>query len=204
MNFWDTIVRGEYVMIALAVLLIVIIIIWWVRAARLNSLQKKNSALLHRVRDYVVEGDIENAVHLTESLDMPGARVISAGLHRLGHNICDVTSAMDMAMATEDSEITKGNRWLKTLAVISPLLGFGGTLAGICDALERVAANGVLADISMLSQEVAPCLVTSIAGLGVGVIAIVAYSCLSGLIAKTKDRLHQLSMEFIDLLNEPS
>ena len=204
MNFWETITRGEYVMFALAVLLIIVVIIWAVRASKLSSLIKKNVSMMHRIRDYVVEGDLDNAIELCQNSPNPGSRVICAGLSRVGQHMSEVSSVMSTARDAEVGNLERGKRWIYAIAVMAPLIGAAGTLAGICDGLMELADAGAFADMALLGQEIAPTIVTTIAGLGVGVFAIFAYFCLDGTIDKTKSFLANLALEFEELLNEPS
>ena len=204
MTFLETLSAGEYVMIDLAAILVIAIIIWIARACALSSLQKKNVAMMHRIRDYIVEGDIENAKELCESQQTPGAAVILAGLSRVGRQMGEISDAVNSALNIQNAELEKGKRWLQAIAIMSPLIGLGGSLAGICDRLEVLADAGAMADIAMLSAEIAPTIVTTIAGLIVGVAAIFIYFCLDGEIDKAKNRLARLGSDFQNLLNEPS
>lgn len=204
MNFWETITRGEYVMFALAVLFILVIIIWIVRATKLSSLINKNLSMMHRIRDYVVEGDLDNAIEFCQANPSPGARIICAGLTRVGQNMAEISTVMLTAREAESSNLEKGKRWINAIAIMAPLIGAAGTLAGICDGLIELADAGAFADMALLGQEIAPTIVTTIVGLGVGVFSIFAYYCLEGAIDKTKSSLASLALEFEDLLNEPS
>lgn len=204
MNFWDTIVRGEYVMFALALMLVAVAAIWWARGVSLSSLRKKNVSLMNRIRDYIMEGDIENAHGLAEGSNFPGAKVIEAGVTRLGRPVAEIIASMELASEAQGPVIERGRRWLYAIAVMAPLIGAAGSLAGICDAFRNVAEAGGDADLALLSSMIAPALVATVAGLGVGVFAIFAFYCLDGSMAKAKNDLSHLTLDFADLLNEPS
>lgn len=204
MNFWETVVSGEYVMFALALFLIITIILWWVKSARLYSWNKKNAGLMARIRDYVMEGDLENALHLSLAIPTPGARIISIGLKYLGSSMSDISQALRKQIDDEQPTLTRGLHWLRCIAIISPLIGAAGTLAGIAHRLADIGLMEEGADLALLSSQIAPTLITTIAGLGVGIVAIVAYICLEGTVEKSKRALIALANEFTDLLNEPS
>lgn len=204
MTFWETIERGEYVMIALALLLIVIICIWCVRGVRLGRLKRKYAPLMHRVRDHVVEGDIENARQLCDVYLSPGSRVVETGLSHIGNRMADVRDAMRDTAEMEKEKMAAGARWLKAIAVISPLLGLGGTLVGVIDRLRDLGESAGMVDTAVVCGAVAPTIVTTVAGLGVGIFSLIALTCLEGSINKARRNLDELAMELIDLLNEPS
>ena len=66
MTFWETVERGEYIMIALAVIFILIVCIWIICSTRLTKQNKSYTIFMQKVRDFVVEGDIENATGVCE------------------------------------------------------------------------------------------------------------------------------------------
>lgn len=204
MTFWQTVERGEYVMIALAVILILIVCIWWVRSVKLFRERKTYPILMQRVRDHVVEGDLENARQQCEAHPSAGARVVEVGLSRIGEPITEVVISMNERGNIEKSSMQRGCRWLKALAVISPLLGLGGTLVGVIDRLRDLGENANDVDLASLCGALSPTIVTTVAGLGVGIFALIALTALEARVDSSKRNLDQLALEFTDLLNEPS
>ena len=204
MTVWTTIERGEYVMIALAVIFIVCIVIWWVRGATLHSQRKGYGMLMQRVRDHIVEGDLDNALQVCKAANSPGSQVIEAGIRRIGRSMTDIEMALADSKNIEKQLFARGSCWLKTFAVISPLLGFGGTLVGVIDRLRDLGEMGTIVDLSMICGQIAPTIVTTVAGLIVGIFALVALTFIDASIKKSCRSLDELSAEFSDLLNEPS
>lgn len=204
MTFWETIERGEYVMFALAVIFILTIIIWWVVAARLKRNRKRNHSMMQRVRDHIVEGDVENTIQLCQSYATPGSRVIEAGLSHVGKPIQDVKSALSDQVTIEKENSGASMRWLRMFAVISPLAGLGGTLVGVTDRLRDLGNSGLPVTVADVCGELAPTIVTTIAGLGVGIFALFALTCLETTVGKSRRNLDEIALEFTDLLNEPS
>ena len=204
MTFWETIERGEYVMIALAVIFVIVILIWSVRGGSVAALGKKYSWLMHRVRDMVVEGDLENARQLCEGMDSPGARLIHSGLNRVGQPMSEVRESMAQVAAGEKAQMWRGSGWLKTFAVISPLLGLGGTLTGVIDRLRDLGNSQLPVDTAMVCETIAPTIVTTVAGLGVGIFSLISLAFLEGVINKAQRKLDDLGLEFIQLLQQPA
>lgn len=204
MTFWETIERGEYVMFALAVILIIIILIWRISGARLHKGKKSYPLLMQKLRDHITEGDLENSRQLCASGENPGCRMLEAGLGKVGRPMEEVRTAMKGVSDIEKQRMDMGLGWLRILAVISPLLGFGGTLVGTIDRLRDVAEMGIAADISTLSGAIAPTIVTTVAGLGTGIVALIAYACLNSSATSAKRNLDELGVSFTDLLEEPS
>lgn len=204
MTFWETIERGEYVMFALAVFLILIICIWWARAARLSREKKGYGSLMHRMRDYVTEGDLENARHLCEVSPSAGGRVLSAGVENIGSRMADVKASMREVAELEKGNMGKGVIWLRFFAVISPLTGLCGTLVGMIDRLRDLGDGAVPVDTAAVCSALAPTIVTTVAGLGVGVFSLFALACLESAVTSAKRAIDNLSLEFSNLLQSPA
>lgn len=203
MTFWDTIERGEYVMIALMVILIAILSIWIAVCRILCRQRRKDRALLHQVRDLIMEGDTESAWQTANSSNTPASRVIAAGISKIGAKNLEIKSEMAQISHLEKKKVDIGTRWLRAFAVISPLLGLAGTLVGIIDRLRVLGQADAPVDTAAICLAISPTIVTTVAGLGVGIFAIVALSCLEGCINKAKIHIEETAHQFLHLLNQP-
>ena len=84
------------------------------------------------------------------------------------------------------------------------MLGFLGTGAGMIRAFYDMSMAGNNVDIQLLSSGIYQAMVTTVAGLTVGIIAYFFYNILVAKIEKIVHRLETSTSEFIDLLNEPA
>ena len=84
------------------------------------------------------------------------------------------------------------------------MLGFLGTVTGMVSAFYSMAAAGEAADITTLSSGIYEALVTRVACLVVGIIALFAYNYLVSRVNTVVNQLEASTMEFMDLLNEPA
>ena len=84
------------------------------------------------------------------------------------------------------------------------MLGFLGTVVGMIDAFFSLANAGTAANITVLSSGIYQALVTTVAGLVVGIIALFAYNYLTARINRVMNSMESKTMEFMDLLNEPA
>ena len=83
------------------------------------------------------------------------------------------------------------------------MLGFLGTVIGMVQSFYAMASAGSLAGISALADGIYQALVTTVAGLIVGIVALFAYNYLVARINGVMRSLEARTMEFMDLLNEP-
>ena len=116
----------------------------------------------------------------------------------------DVLVAIENVGNIEIAKLEKGFPWLATTAAGAPMLGFLGTVTGMVKAFYNMASAGNSADISTLSGGIYEALVTTVAGLIVGIIALFAYNYLVSRVDGVMNQLESKTMEFMDLLNEPA
>lgn len=204
MTFWETIQRGEYVMFALALIFIAIIMIWSVRGAKLRIEAKQGVKLMPRLRDHITESDVENARQICRSSDTPGGRVLASGLNHIGSPMEEIQKNLKHTTDTEKEDFRRGILWLRLFSIVSPLLGLGGTLVGVIDVLRDLGLQESPVTTAQVSGGIAPTIVTTVAGIGVGIFALVALASLNSQVLRAGRNLNNLSQSFIDLLNEPS
>lgn len=159
---------------------------------------------MKRIRDYVTEGDMESAESLCRRENSPIARMILKGVSRIGRPVSDVLTTVENAGNLEIANLGKGMTWLSTTAAGAPMLGFLGTVVGMIEAFYALSKAGSAANVTLLSGGIYQALVTTVAGLVVGIVALFAYNYLSGRINRLANTLEARTMEFMDLLNEPA
>ncbi len=204
LSFWSLVMDGGYIMIPLAVLLLVSIYIFIERCFALHRASKNDDTFMKRIRDYIMEGDIENAVNLCKRTDTPYARLILKGVNRIGRPMNDVLVAIENTGNIEVANLGKGFTWLSTTAAGAPMLGFLGTVIGMIEAFFALANAGTSANITVLSSGIYQALVTTVAGLVVGIAALFAYNYLVSRVNRIMNSMEAKTMEFMDLLNEPA
>ncbi|MCM1377913.1 MAG: MotA/TolQ/ExbB proton channel family protein [Clostridium sp.] len=204
MNIWQLVIDGGYIMIPLAILLLISIYIFTERCIVINRALKGDPSFMKRIRDYIFEGDLESAVNLCRRSDSPASRMILKGISRVGRPTQDVLTAVENAGNLEIANLGKGMTWLSTTAAGAPMLGFLGTVVGMIQAFYNLSLAGSAANVTHLSGGIYQALVTTVAGLIVGIVALFAYNYLSGRLNRVANSLEAKTMEFMDLLNEPS
>ena len=196
--------RGGPLMIVLALLSLVCIYIFVERAIVINRAAREDDTFMKRIRDYIHEGEIESAFNLCKKTGTPYARLIAKGISRIGRPVNDILAAVENTGNIEIASLSKGLPWLATTAAGAPMLGFLGTVVGMVQAFYAIASEGNSANIATFSSGIYTALVTTVAGLVVGVIALFAYNYLVARINSVMNMLESKSMEFMDLLNEPA
>ncbi|MGE4587870.1 MAG: MotA/TolQ/ExbB proton channel family protein, partial [Mangrovibacterium sp.] len=160
-------------------------------------------SLLDRVRELIIRGDTRAALKLTRSQDTPAARMIEKGISRKGRPVSDVNAAIDMVGNLEVSKLEKGLPVLASVAGGAPMLGFLGTVTGMVRAFYDMANAGNNLDVTLLSSGIYQAMITTVAGLTVGIIAYFAYNILVTKVQKVIFKMEVASSEFLDMLHEP-
>ena len=204
LSLWSLLTDGGFLMIPLALLMIVSIYIFIERCVVINRASKDDATFMNRIRDYIHEGDLESATNLCRRTDTPYARLILKGITRIGRPMNDVLVAIENTGNIEVAGLAKGFTWLSTTAAGAPMLGFLGTVTGMIEAFYALAGAGTSANITVLSSGIYQALVTTVAGLVVGILALFAYNYLVARVNRVMRGLESKTMEFMDLLNEPA
>ncbi len=204
MSILDMCLQGGWLMIPLLLLSLMSIYILVERTLVIRRASRQDASFMHRIRDYIHSGDLDSARNLCRSNGTPYARLIEKGISRIGRPMNDVLVAIENTGNIEVSRLEKGLPWLATTAAGAPMLGFLGTVIGMVQAFYDIASSGQTSSISTFADGIYTALVTTVAGLIVGVIALFAYNYLVARINKVMTQLETKTMEFMDLLNEPA
>ncbi len=204
LSVWQLCLEGGFIMIPLAILSLICIYIFVERCIVLHRAGHEDRSFMDRIRDYIHEGELKSATKLCERTDTPSARLIAKGISRIGRPMNDVLVAIENTGNIEIASLGKGLPWLATTAAGAPMLGFLGTVIGMVQAFFSLASAGSSANIDILAGGIYEALVTTVAGLIVGIIALFAYNYLVARINSIMSRLEGRTMEFMDLLNEPA
>lgn len=204
MNLLELAVKGGWIMIPIALLLIVAIAVFIERLLVINKVAKQDDSFMNRIKDYIHDGKIDSALKLCKNTNTPYARMIEKGITRLGRPMNDILVAIENVGDIEVAKMEKGFPWIATTAAGAPMLGFLGTVTGMVRAFFDMANAGSNVDISLLSSGIYEALVTTVAGLIVGIIALFGYNYLVAKVNGVITRMEASSMDFMDLLNEPT
>ena len=195
--------KGGWLMIVLVLLSIIAIYIfgkkWWM-ISRANKIDKN---FMRDIRDYIHEGKIKSAAMLCQRYDSPIARLVEKGIERIGRPLGDIQTSVENTGNVEVARLERGLPFLATIAGGAPMIGFLGTVIGMVQAFFDMANAGNNVDITVLSNGIYTAMITTVAGLVVGIVAYFAYNYLVSKLDSVVQKMELKTMEFMDLLNEP-
>jgi biopolymer transport protein ExbB len=196
---------GGPIMIILAIMLVIAIYMFIERLVTLKQALEEDKSFMNRIRDYIHDGKIEAAQKLCKDTNNPISRLIEKGISRLGRPMNDVLVAIENIGSLEVANLEKGLVIMASIAGGAPMLGFLGTVTGMVTTFYNLSLNNTgTIQLSDLSVGMYQAMVTTIAGLIVGIIAYFGYNYLVSRVDSVVRRLEARSIEFLDLLNEPA
>ncbi|HEY5470469.1 MAG TPA: MotA/TolQ/ExbB proton channel family protein [Bacteroidales bacterium] len=203
LTLFDLAIKGGWVMIPIILLSFVAAYIFIERYYVIKKATKEDVNFMNRIKDYIHDGKIDAAVALCKSTDSPSARMVEKGITRLGRPLQDISTAIENVGKLEISKLEKGFPTLATITGAEPMLGFLGTVIGMVQSFYAMSQAGNNIDVSMMSDGIYTALITTVAGLIVGIIGYFAYNTLVVKVEKVVFNLEATLTEFMDILNEP-
>ncbi|MCD6564561.1 MAG: MotA/TolQ/ExbB proton channel family protein [Bacteroidales bacterium] len=203
LSFWNLAFKGGWVMIPIILLSFIAVYIFFERYFVIRKLSKEDINFMDRIKDFIHDGKIESAQALCQSIDSPTSRMIEKGIQRIGRPLNDINAAVENVGRLEIYKLEKGLPTLATVAGAAPMIGFLGTVMGMIIAFYDMSNAGSNINVALLSNGIYTAMVTTVAGLIVGIIAYFAYNILVAKVEKIVNQLEARTSEFMDLLNEP-
>jgi len=159
---------------------------------------------MKNIREYVHQGNIDEARNLSKQTNTPLGRMIDKGFSRLGRPLPDIQAAIENEGQLEVANLERRVSLVATVASLGPMIGFLGTVVGMISAFQEMAHAGNNIDIQMLASGIYTAMVTTVGGLIVGIVCYFLHNLLVTRINKVVFELEVRANEFMDLLHEPA
>jgi len=204
LSIWELALKGGWIIAILAVFSIIAVYIFIERFSIINRASKEDRNFMNNIKDFIHNGRVDSALSLCRNNKSPIARMIEKGLSRIGRPLNDINVAIENVGKLEVSRLEKNTAGLATIAGAAPMLGFLGTVIGMIRAFYDMSMAGNNIDIALLSGGIYQAMITTVAGLIVGIIAFICYNILVARVEKLVYKLEARATEFMDLLHEPA
>ena len=169
------------------------------RIITLNMATTNTNKLLANVEDALANGGVEAAKEVTRNTKGPVASIFTQGLMRMSEGIEMVEKSIIAYGSVEMGRLERGLVWISLFIALAPMLGFTGTVIGMIEAFDSIEAAG---DISpqIVANGIKVALLTTVAGLIVGIILQVFYNYLVSKIDSLVNQMEDASISLVDLL----
>lgn len=202
-SVFDLAVQGGFMMIPIFILSVIAIYLFFERLMIINKANQNPEQFMNRVKELVLRGDITGAKLLCAQQDSPVGRMIQKGLYRIGSPLKNIEASIENVGKLEIFKLEKNLSSIATIAGAAPMMGFLGTVIGMVEAFIAIAQEEGSVSPKLLSSGIYTAMITTVAGLIVGIIAYLAYNFLVTRVQKVVHKMEYTSIEFIDLLQEP-
>ncbi|MFN5705675.1 MAG: MotA/TolQ/ExbB proton channel family protein [bacterium] len=203
LNLLQLIIKGGWVMIPILILSIMGFYIFFERYFTLRKANKDESGLMVQVRELIKQGNVSSAIALCKQSNTPIGRMLQKGLLRIGKPIKEIEGSIENVGKLEVAKLEKNISILGIIAGIAPMLGFVGTISGVIKIFYNISLSDNIS-IGIIAGGLYEKMITSAAGLIVGILAYIGHHVLNLMVDKIILKLETESIDFIDLLEEPS
>ncbi|NMH27860.1 MotA/TolQ/ExbB proton channel family protein [Flavobacterium silvaticum] len=201
-SYLEFVLKGGAMIYPLILLLFFCIYVIIERAMTIRKLSKQDANLLNEVRSQLRAGRIENAALVCAREGNSSAAILKAGIQTIGRPISEIESVMEKTANIEIAKMEKGLGYLGLISGVAPILGFIGTIAGVIKIFHSISTTGNL-NIQTISGGLYEKMISSGAGLVVGVIAYSGYHLYNMMIDSYTVKAEAQTLELINIIQSP-
>lgn len=172
----DILTKGGPMMYFILACSVIAVSIFISKFVHLHKAQINIGEFMSGLRNELVNRRIAEAVSICEETPGPAANVLKAGITHHTEGALGMEAAMHRASIYEVSRMERGITGLATIAVISPLFGFLGTVLGLINTFQVVAAQSGMLTGPEISNGMWQALLAPAFGLAVAIPAYIMYN----------------------------
>jgi biopolymer transport protein ExbB len=169
------------------------------RILYLNMATTNTVALREQVEQALAEGGVEEAKSVCRDTKGPVASIFYQGLERAGDGVEAAEKAVVSYGGVQMGQLEKNVSWLSLFIAIAPMLGFMGTVIGMIQAFQKIAAVGNLS-ASLIAGDIQVALLTTVFGLITAIILQIFYNYIIAKIDAIVNDMEDSSISLIDML----
>ncbi|HDQ00688.1 MAG TPA: MotA/TolQ/ExbB proton channel family protein [bacterium] len=200
MNVLSILVKGGILMIPIFLCSMIAIFVIIERWLFLRKLRINARSFVLQIKSLILKNKMTDAIILAKKTASPVAAITKAGLERHNRPREEIKEAIESAGKSEIYQLESNLGILGTIAAIAPLLGFLGTVTGMIRAFIQVQNLGGNVDASVLAGGIWEALVTTAAGLSVGIPCLIFYNWLQSKVEYFVFEMEDNSSTILDML----
>lgn len=196
---WDMILAGRYMMIPIGLASLVGLTVIIERMLVLRRQRIIFPEISGAVDSMSASEDLSVVRSICGSHPGPFASIVLAGIEHAENDWTIIRDVLQESGRQEATLLTRHLGILETVAAVSPLLGLLGTVLGMIRVFTTISVAG-LGSPEVMSAGISEAMVTTAAGLIVGIPALVAYNWLNGRADRIIFELEFYSSKVLDTL----
>ncbi len=159
--------------------------------------------LIREIEQLVRSRDLDYGKIEAIRASSPLGEILAAGLLNMNKHRIVMKEAVEEAGRHVVHELERYLNTLGTIAAITPLLGLLGTVIGMIKVFSAITAFGV-GDPTVLAGGISEALITTAAGLSVGIPSLMFYRYFRGRINELTISMEQQALHLIDIIHGES
>ena len=201
-SYLDFLLKGGIMIIPIILLLFFCIYVIVERYLSIKKATRQDENMINDVRIQLKSGKIDNAIMMCGRGNTASGNIIKSGISIIGRPISEIESVMEKTANVEIAEMEKGLGYLGLISGIAPILGFIGTISGVIKIFHTISNTGNL-NIQTISGGLYEKMISSGAGLVVGVVAYSAYHLFNMMIDQFSLKVQKQTLDIINVIQQP-
>lgn len=169
------------------------------RIIYLNMATTNKSKLLKNVEDALASGGVEAAKDVCRNTRGPIASIFYQGLERYDEGIDMVEKSVVSYGGVQMGLLEKGLSWISLFIALAPMLGFMGTVIGMIEAFDAIAAENNISP-GVVANGIKVALITTVSGLIVAIILQIFYNYIVSKVDGIVNDMEDASISLVDML----
>jgi len=159
-----------------------------------------NPAFVKNVRSQWDWQNMQKTLRLCNSYDNSLSRILKMGLLRFGGKLDEIERAIEASGQHEASLMNSNLRVLGAVANITPMMGLLGTVIGMIKAFNVISLSGT-GNPGLVASGISEALITTAAGMLVGIPALVLYHYFRGKIDRYVFEMEEIAIQLVEELS---
>ena len=157
--------------------------------------------LLKGIEDKMKNGDVEGAKQLCKDTRGPVASIFTQGLIRYqdGQSLDQVEKSIVSYGSVAGGKLESGLSWIGLCISLAPMFGFMGTVIGMIQAFDDIAAAGDMSP-TIVASGMKVALLTTVFGLIAAIILQIFFNFIAAKIESIVNDMEDASISFMDIL----
>lgn len=169
------------------------------RILYLNMASTNTTKLLDQVDEALQNGGVEAAKEVCRNTRGPVASIFYQGLDRADQGIDMVEKSVVSYGSVQMGLLEKGLSWIGLFIALAPMLGFFGTVIGMIQAFDAIAAQNNISP-GIVASGIGVALITTVSGLLVAMVLQVFYNYIVAKVDSIVNEMENASISLIDVL----
>lgn len=196
-TFLDLLLKGGWLMIPLGLLSLLSVYLIVERLLTYRKCLYFSEGFLDEIAHQLSDGNMEEVHHLCAPEDNIIQKIIGKGLQQRKASSKNIELILENESKKAVSFLEENLSLLATIAGVAPMIGFLGTVTGMIQTFMAIAQEKNQLSSQIFSGGIYEAMVTTVAGLVVGITAYISYNYCVARVTKTVSRLTYLVNLFL-------